>query len=85
MNSDTWDEKRPVDLAGFTLGLPGTSSEGSLIVGVCSLEGNGDGRLLEFDLRGCYEDHNETDTDDARDACLDMRWRGRKYAQGGMV
>jgi hypothetical protein len=78
-DGETWNEKKPVDIAGFTFGIPGTESEGTFVVGTLGGRGKTGGRLLEFSTRRMQEempDHEDVKW---------TKWTGKKYAQGGFV
>jgi hypothetical protein len=80
-----WNEKKALDIAGFTFGIPGTESEGTFVVGTLGGRGRAGGRLLEFSTRrkqdGEAVDAKTAGPEDVRWT----RWTGKKYAQGGLV
>lgn len=83
---DSDDEEfldRPLDVAGITLGLPGTASEGTLIIAAALQTPDGQDklhrtRLLQFDL-GSRCDDSEIGTCAAGEG----RYARRRFAQGG--
>jgi hypothetical protein len=87
MNHMQADGEERLEIAGFDFGLPGTDSEGMMIVGIGNpLRGSSiknQSRLLEFDMTRSYSVTSKEETHAKDDLPRGYRVGiGRRYAQG---